>query len=175
MKISAYIIAGLATLLALAVGALWVQHANHGRAIAQKDAQYSGLESLYAKASAAFSEKLRTAESKNNEAIEKIQKSASVDLQNAVARERVASDSRLRKLAADFAARSTNARPAPDDGSPRAPDAGGVLAHMLAESDELAEVYAATADRLKIALGACTRQYEVIRQSANSFSETPGL
>jgi len=78
---------------------------------------------------------------------------------------RRAADERVRDIAADYAARH---RASPDDSAASgqceaAATAADMLARLLGQLDELAEVYAADADRRRIAGAACEAAYERLR------------
>ncbi|WP_338615563.1 DUF2514 family protein [Pigmentiphaga sp. CHJ604] len=103
----------------------------------------------------------RAEESRRQAAIDEVTQDAQKDLDAAVRRERAAADVRVRDAVNAYAAHH---RPAAGPGAaPAGSPAGdplGMLADLLGELDGLAESYAATADRARIAGMACERAYD---------------
>ncbi len=95
---------------------------------------------------------------------EKLKDEADQELAAAVERERRAGDVRVRQAVADYARRH---RPAGDPSAAQsgaaADDPIGVLAVVLGELDDLAGIYAAQADRARIAGLTCERAYRAVK------------
>ncbi|MEI2416236.1 DUF2514 family protein [Orrella sp. JC864] len=106
----------------------------------------------------------RAAEQARVAAIEEIRNEADQEIAAAIERERAAGDVRVRDAVAEYARRH---RPPGNPGTaqPGAPagDPIGVLADVLGELDEMAGIYAAQADRARIAGLTCERAYDAIR------------
>jgi len=126
------------------------------------------LAKLHARYDAALAEALtdaRTIEHQFIRDMETLQHETAQQLASITAAERRAADERVRDIAAHYAARhrATTDDPAIAARCTPASTAADVLAELLGELDELAESYAAEADRRRAAGLACEAGYERIR------------
>jgi len=135
------------------------------------EARIAGMERAWAQEREELAEAARHAEAaaraeehRRQAEVERITQDAQKALDAALRRERAAADSRVRSAVADYAARH---RCPPDTGATASSEAArdpiGVLAELLGELDDLAESYAAAADRARIAGLACERAYESVK------------
>lgn len=160
-------LAGVVALVFLAAWLAWtVQGWRQGEALADEQRQHAQTRAIHATAAEAAQRRERDEEKRRTAAMETLRHESDLALADAVQRERDAGAVRLRDALNDYARRHRaggGAAPA----QPGAPafDAIGLLAVVFGELDEMAGVYAAEADRSRIAGLTCERAYDALTAS----------
>lgn len=113
----------------------------------------------YAIAAQQAQEQARTTESQWQSKLDEVSKNASKQLEDVRRTERAAANDRVRSAAKEYANRGSKDS-CPTNGS--APDRIQVLADLLADADELAELLAVEADESRIRGLACEAAYDAI-------------
>lgn len=137
------------------------------------DAHIASLQRDYAESLAEYSQRAeraqaeaRATEQARVAAIEVIRNEADKELAEAVGRERAAADIRVRSAADEYAARYRAAASRATAAAERqaADSAIRMFAELLGQSDDLAGIYAAAADRARVAGLTCERVYDAIQR-----------
>lgn len=149
---------------ALSASAAWqLQTWRNEKALATVQRDHAQQMARHAQAAEAAQAAARQEERRRVAAIEEIRHDADLALAAAVQRERDAAAVRLRDALGDYARRH---RPAGSAGAAQpgttAGDPIGVLAELFGELDALAGVYAAQADRARLAGLTCERAYDML-------------
>lgn len=107
----------------------------------------------------------RTESERRYQAMNEVRDEADQNLARVVVAERAAADERVRDAVADYARRhrAPARHPGATQSGPTSADPIGLLAELLGEADGMAEVYAAEADRARVAGLACERAYDEMR------------
>lgn len=147
------------------VAAWQMQSWRYDARIARIERDHQTTLAAHAEAAAHAQATARAEELRRITAIEEIKNEAENRMAVAVADERRAADVRLHDELAALSARYRRAAndPAAASNCAAARTAAGVLADLLAESDDLAAIYAATADRNRIAGLTCEAAYDAVR------------
>lgn len=127
--------------------------------------QINAMRADHAESLAAAESRARQIESGWNAAIIEVQRDAR-EKQGAADSDKRAADAKSDRLhrQIDKLARRPAACPAPADGGPSAETVARVFAELLAEADRLAGVFAAEADRNRVAGDACAAAYDSVAQ-----------
>lgn len=161
-----YAAAALAGALAGAVvagGSAWaVQDWRAEAQVARIEKNWSDERAVSSRLLAMAQDEARREEQRRYVEINEVRDEADQNLARAVAAERAAADERVRDAVADFARRNRAAasHSGTTQPSPTVADPIGLLAELLGELDGMAEVYAAEADRARIAGLTCERAYD---------------
>ncbi len=132
--------------------------------IAQIEKSWSDERAVSGQALAQAQGEARAESERRYQAINEVTNEADQNLARVVAAERAAADERLRDQAAEFARRhrATASHSNAAQPGPTITDPIGLLAELLGEADGMAQVYAAEADRARVAGLACERAYGVL-------------
>jgi len=150
---------GAVVLVAAAFGGAWkIQGWRYETRIA-------ALHSAHAQALAAAEQTARAIEHQRQQDLERLSDETEQKLAAVVVAERAAADERVRNVAARYAQRQreTAERAAPAAICTPSDAAARVLADLLGELDELAQVYAREADRSRVAGLACEAGFDALR------------
>lgn len=163
-----YAAAALTGGLVLGVAVDVVQGWRHGEQIASLERDHAQQVAQYSQDAERAQAAARATEQARQTAIEEIRNETDQEIAAAVVRERAAADARVRGTAAEYAARYRAAASRASATAERqaADTAVGMFAELLSQSDDLAGVYAAAADRARIAGLACERAYDAVRAAA---------
>lgn len=133
--------------------------------LAELGRDYADVVAKYSQAAQRAQAAARVTEQARAAAVEEIRNEADKEIAAAVARERAASDVRVRSAADEYAARYRAAASRANAAAERqaADTAIRMFAELLSQSDDLAGIYAATADRSRIAGLACENAYDAVR------------
>lgn len=148
---------------AIAGGSAWIVQGWRADAqVARIEKNWSDERAVSSQVLANAQDRARQEEQRRYVAINEVRDEADQNLARVVAAERSAADKRLRDQAAEFARRhrppashTSAAQP-----SPTIADPIGLLAELFGELDGMAEVYAAEADRARVAGLTCERAYD---------------
>ncbi|VFR39610.1 Homology to phage-tail assembly proteins [plant metagenome] len=159
----AQLIALAAAVLLAAYLAWTVQGWRMGEALAEERRRHAVTRTVHAAAAETAQRRERDEEKRRFAAMETLRHEADLALAAAVQRERDAGAVRLREALADYTARH-RARSSPAPAQPGAPagDPIGLLAVVLGDLDDMAGLYAAQADRARIAGLTCERAYDAL-------------
>jgi len=129
------------------------------------EARIAALHSTHAQALAVAEQAARAIEHQRLQDMERLTDETEQKLAAVASRERRAADERVRNVAARYAERQRQAaeRAAPAASCETSAAAARMLAELLGELDELAQVYAREADRARVAGLACEAGYESLR------------
>jgi len=158
VRLAAASAVGAVLMLALAFGSAWkIQGWRY-------EARIAALHRAQAQALAAAEQAARAIEQQRVQDMERLTDETEQKLAAVAARERRAADERVRDVAARYAERGRQAANSTAPAASCAANAARMLAQLLGELDELAQVYAREADRARVAGLACEAGYGNLRK-----------
>jgi len=133
------------------------------------ESKIAALHSAHAQALAAAQATARAIEQQRQTDMERVSHETEQKLAAVVVAERAAADERVRDVAARYAKRQRAAteNTAPASQCEASAAAARMLAELLGELDELAQVYAREADRARVAGLACEAGFDALRVQHN--------
>jgi len=121
------------------------------------------IQAIHLQQQAAAQQRARQREQVLQQKMEVLQHETQQQLAEISAIERTAADNRVRQLVAEYAAGAKRSHSPVADGCQTERTRATVLAELLAELDQLAHQFAATADRNRISGLACEKAYKTVQ------------
>ncbi len=159
-----YAAAALAGAVIVGASAWTVQGWRYGAQLSGIKSDWADERALQSQLYATEQEKVRTEEQRRFVAINEVSNEGQKKLDQIVLAERAAADERVRGAVNEYARRHRQAasNTGVANSGPTITDPIGLLAELLGELDDLAEIYAGTADRARTHGLTCERAYDAL-------------